>query len=823
MDLRLTVRVVKERIRTHSRKIRTAALIALSALAAIWALPLAVGSDWIVHQLQGQYPSAKLTQVSWRTLPVPGAAVRRIEFGDRDLAIDGDMRLHLALGPLLAGRAEPKALDFTNVTVTQKTFVSPTLSGKLSWAKTTRTLALSMTCPQNEWATAQVSLDAVDVSIGGPGLCGLAPDTPHPMGAISLHGTPQFAPGEADLSKIVLTLGTARFEGSAQLAYNGLPRLDVTLTTPRIDLDSGNAAGQDAPSGRIGRAAPAADNPFSPMGTAHAAVPAQPAAPAFRLPLGVFATLSVSADEVAHHHLSFHGVNALLTLDDGELVLNRLDGTPPGGGQVSADATLAVPGGMPILDGHARIVADHPEAVMAWAGLGTGTALPPAFAEAEGTAAEGVVTLRKLTLKSGDTGITGNADLAIEDDAVTIDRARLTLIGTPWNGATLDAQGALVSDENGLTRLDKVKISSGITSITGQVGVITVLGRPTISADLGGDHWVLDALAGLQSAPPPPGAKAQASRGKKTTAHPVDDSLALPKVQRSPLAPQIALKSPALAQGADIRLNLHPQSASFAGNRFDEPMAVVALSGDTVVIDDFKARVWGGDVVGSGRLTLRGLPQVSATVSAGGIDIGQAHLSAGPLQLTKGSASGDTRCSSIGRTGADMTRHLECTGQIRINAGEITGFDLGAIDTAAKGLSSPVGILGLAKAGTHGGRTAFTALTASLRLADGTLSTNDAKLDADGGTVAMTGRYTPAQQTMDAQALLQLAGANLPPISLRLEGPVSQPRVTLDLNALMRKAIPQAQPSSPAKAESTGKSALSPQALKGLIKSLSQP
>lgn len=812
---------IRNRIHAHASAISGAALVLIGAVVLVWALPLITGSGWIVRQLQSQFPAATMHQLGWRTLPSPSIAVQRIDIPGRSLVLQGDMRLKLALGPLLAGRVEPKALEFSRVAVSQKTFVSPALSGRLTWSKATQTLDLSMACPQDEWATAQVSKQALDVTLGGPTLCGLAPASPHPLGTVTLHGTPQFAPDQVGLDGIALTLGTARFDGSAQLAYNDIPRFDLALSTPRIDLDSGQTATQ------IGRSDPDARHPneaapngdWSPITPAHAATAAAAALPAwsFRLPQGIFATVSLAAAEVAHHHLAFRSVAAQVTLDDGELVVNRLDGIPPGGGKVALDATLATPGGAPIVDGHARIAADHPEILLAWLGLGAGTALPPALAELEGTATDGMISLRKLMLKSGDMGIDGAADLTLGPNALAIDQARLTLIGTPWDRAQILAQGALVSDEHGLTRLDGLKLVSGQTSITGSVGVAPVLGRPAIAADLGGDHWLLDRLGALQSS----SASAQPSSDKgkgKAAAPSAAGSLAPPKVQRSPLAPEPPKAAPSGLHAPDIRLTLHPQSASFAGTLIEQPKAEIAIAGDSVSIDHFSARLWGGDVVGSGRMTMRGLPQVSATLSAGGVDIGQAQLSAGPLRLTKGSASGDARCASIGRNSADMIRHLECTGQIRVNAGEIAGIDLAAIDRAAKQISQPIGILGLAQAGTHGGRTTFTALTATLKAADGTLSTDDARLDADGGTVLLKGSYATIPQTVDARAELRLAGTTtLPAVGLRLTGPVAQPRVALDMNDLLRAGAINAL------GKSSSLPASAPQLLKGLIKSLSQP
>lgn len=820
VDIRLTLRTAKNRLvdsPVSARPLGIAALTLLSCLAILWVLPIVVGTRWIQTQWRGQYPAIVTEGLSWRLLPRPSVTIRRVEVPNQSIIVQGDMHLMLALAPLLKARLEPTSFKFSNLIVTKKTFTSPGLNGRLTWSQATQTLGIALSCPKSEWARGEISHQTLDVDIGGPTLCGLSPALSHPLGTVALHAQPTLSSGLLALDALTLSLGTSRFNGSAQLAFNDMPRLDVTLSAPRIDLDSG----QPSPSSDPMPLLPVKTGwnlktgwDWTPIASAHAALAQPPASSlspphwAFALPQGIFATVSIKADEIVHHHLSFHAVDAQITLDDGELVLNRLEAIPPGGGTLSIDATLAAPGAAPILDGSVRMTADHPEALLTWAGLGAGTALPALQVSAEGTATDGLITLSKIAVKSADLGFTGSADLETTAHSLLIDQAQLVLSGTPWDQAPLTVHGVLAPDDQGLARLSDLKLTSGQTRITGSVGVAPVLGRSTLTADLGGDHWVLDTVATLQSTPPVP---KPSPKGKGKSASPAP--FAPPKIQLSPLAPAPNAATPTSLNIPDIRLNLHPQSASFQGQWIEQPAVEIAVSPDMVSVDHFSARLWGGDVVGSGRITLRGLPQISATFSAGGVEIGQAQLTAGPLRLSKGTASGNGRCSSIGRNSADMKRHLECAGQFRINAGEISGIDLGAINRAARQVSHPVGILGLAQAGAHGGRTPFTALTATIKLMDGTLSTNDARLDADGGMVTLRGSYDQPAQTMDAKADLNLTDTQLPTVGLHLSGPIAQPHVALDMNDLLRASAAQA----------LRQKVKGPELLKGLIKSLSQP
>ena len=97
--------------------------------------------------------------------------------------------------------------------------------------------------------------------------------------------------------------------------------------------------------------------------------------------------------------------------------------------------------------------------------------------------------------------------------------------------------------------------------------------------------------------------------------------------------------------------------------------------------------------------------------------------------------------------------------------------------------------------GGAGGRTAFSTLKGTFRLADGIARSDDLHLAAEGGDGTATVSVDLPKWTMATKVDFRLAAAaNAPPLVMHIDGAIDQPRIVLDVNALekfLSQTVPQ--------------------------------
>jgi hypothetical protein len=149
----------------------------------------------------------------------------------------------------------------------------------------------------------------------------------------------------------------------------------------------------------------------------------------------------------------------------------------------------------------------------------------------------------------------------------------------------------------------------------------------------------------------------------------------------------------------------------------------------------------------------------------------------------------DARFAAAGRSSAEMASRLSGEGKLAVKNGVLAGFDLPAVNQQMSNLKNIGSLLSLVQAGLSGGTTKFSSLAATFHAENGVITTRDAKLDAEGGTATGVATIDLPRWTIQSKADIRLASGTAPPLGMRFEGPLDNPRKIVDVNELQRYMV----------------------------------
>jgi uncharacterized protein involved in outer membrane biogenesis len=640
---------------------------------------------------------------------------------------------------------------------------------------------------------------------------------------------------EASLADLAVSLGPARATGSAAAAFDGTPRLDVALTVPSLDLDAWPVPAPPKP------AASGAGSP--------ARAPAlRTAGGTFRLPTGVSADARLAVDALSWRGQVIRQARLDATLDQGEVTITRAQAALPGGTTLAGEGTLAVQAGQPLFEGSLRAASADLRAVLAWLGVEpegiAADRLHRFAASATVGAAPGTVTLDDIDLTVDAVRARGHA--ALHDDgsrpsyqlALTVDSLdldgylpagrspapkaapapsapsapapaqaaaggldarfdlsfrHLTVRGSEISGlrlaGTYDGHQADLRAESGALRLagtlsgnrEAVTVANldarfGAARVTGSAEV-ALAGKPAVTARLAANAIDLGALMRRRTGMP-----ARGGRLPPVVAQPVVPAALGPGAPwpHEPL-------NLAMLNAFNASIDFTAEALSWESWRLDAARGHLAITDGTAHLDKLTGRLLDGDAVLDLSVTHGG--QAGGSVTVANVDVGRLKPGGGQIRLTQGRLDGQAGFATSGRSPADMAARLGGDGRILVKDGVVAGFDLPAVNRQLGNLSNLGNLLGVAQAGMSGGATRFSALTATFHGENGVVSTRDARLDADGGTGTATGAIDLARWTIASRVELRVAGGSAPPLALRFDGPLDNPRKVVDVNELQRYLV----------------------------------
>jgi uncharacterized protein YhdP len=125
-------------------------------------------------------------------------------------------------------------------------------------------------------------------------------------------------------------------------------------------------------------------------------------------------------------------------------------------------------------------------------------------------------------------------------------------------------------------------------------------------------------------------------------------------------------------------------------------------------------------------------------------------------------------------------------GIVRLAAreGAVTGFDLPAVSERIARMNRPTDLIEVARAGS-GGRTPFQMFGGQFRLDRGIARTDDLRLVASKGEAHVRGSINLPRWTLDLVNELRVTEpSGVPPLAIKLDGPIQSPRQVFDINRL---------------------------------------
>ena len=162
---------------------------------------------------------------------------------------------------------------------------------------------------------------------------------------------------------LTLEIPGASLTGFADVNMEGDPQLDLKLTTPRLDLAPWLAAATTAK-----RRAVAGSN----AGDAASSPPSGATRAAFALPPWVGASVDLDAESVAVPGTLLRGARLNVQLANGELTVNQIGVTLPGGTQVNLFGFVDAVDGMPSFDGSFESGTDDLRGLLRWLAIDVG-------------------------------------------------------------------------------------------------------------------------------------------------------------------------------------------------------------------------------------------------------------------------------------------------------------------------------------------------------------------------------------------------------------------------------------------------------------------
>jgi uncharacterized protein involved in outer membrane biogenesis len=551
--------------------------------------------------------------------------------------------------------------------------------------------------------------------------------------------------GRLDLAAIDAVIDTTRLNGAATVLLQQRPGIGLRLTADRFNLDAYLPLPATASDGNPPAAPTSAGMPT-----------ARPAAAVDGL-----AAFDANVDARVHS-LTWHGqplgeVHLAGTLENDEATIRELSIGDVGGASANLSGVVAglaaAPTGQLAFDMHGpelervlRLVAPQ---------LASGRSYG-AFSLGGGMQVESdTVTLdTDLQLLGGHAHVVGDIarpsgklDLGFDLDHPSFGRllrgfAPAFLAGGDPGPVKLAGR---VSGEEQHFAIERIALAIGPGTLEGKLGVDLSGARPRIGAEIAVGDWAIDRL--------------------------------LPPRQ--------------LLSLWDVDLALTGRSLIYGRWHIDKPVLAASVKDGALSLQRLSGSLFGGTVEASGEFDAAAAPALRGKLVLRDADLKQALHDAAGLGLVDGHVDIDATVAGSGGSAAEIVASLAGGATLHGHDGSVSGVALKAMNDQLA--QHPTNLIALLRGGV-GGRTAFSTLDGTFRLADGVARSDDLHLGADGGDGTAAVSIDLAKWTIATKIDFRLAAAaNAPPLVMHVDGALDQPRIVLDINPL-EKFLSQAAP-----------------------------
>ncbi|MBY0431613.1 MAG: AsmA family protein, partial [Rhodospirillales bacterium] len=235
--------------------------------------------------------------------------------------------------------------------------------------------------------------------------------------------------------------------------------------------------------------------------------------------------------------------------------------------------------------------------------------------------------------------------------------------------------------------------------------------------------------------------------------------------------------------GFDAEVKLTAPALTYEQYRLDNAALTLLVADGAMALQPLTGTLFGGGLNLRGGLGADG--QASLLLDVAGAQMRQALLKAAAMDIAGGTLATNMRLNSVGHTVHDLIARLDGQAKLEVHDGAVNGFDLQAVNQRLNNIDNPASLLSLVQAGLTGGQTRFSALTGTFKVDKGVVITRDLALQAEGGTAQAVATVNLPAYTIDSRTEFRLAEhPAAPPLVLRLQGSLENPRKVFDINAL---------------------------------------
>ena len=611
------------------------------------------------------------------------------------------------------------------------------------------------------------------------------------------------------LSDGLLKLDDSRFDLAADLRYGPRPALGLTLAVDKLNLDAYRLDSRPADPAKPTEPATTAtkSESLADAGPKHA--PWLDSLDAnIKATAGELRVRSMTAREVA---LNAEWLNGVLTLHQGKVA--DLDG-----------ARVSVTGGITGLRGKAMgfqhlqwtLHADKPAKLFERLPVDNEHFAPATLTgSADGSMTDGLTLESRNEVAGGQFDISGKIEhptdkplLHLTAQASHASLPQVTRLFWPnyHPAPNLGNFAASTRIEGGLDtlRFEDLRLKLGPAAAAGQASLTQTGERPRLDLTLSAGEIPVDPfLPTERRSEQQPSLREQIRRGllipskgtptaftktafSKDSEPPPPKAASRPKVQESGLAEHYSSDALPLMRLTkyDAAVKLEARALVWGQTRLETPVLTASLNDGLARLDSLKAGLWNGKLDASASLKFDGSLELKAKLEQA--QMHDALLSTAGLGMAEGVMDGETTLSSKGQSPSEWMAKLAGDAKASVKDGTVKGFDLKAVDDKAKALDgNPMGLLSLLQAGLSGGSTHFSALSATAKIKNGIISSDDLTLTAEGGSAKGEAQVSLPGHAIDAHAAFSLDGLpDMPPLVMRLTGPLDNPRRFLDINGM---------------------------------------
>lgn len=246
----------------------------------------------------------------------------------------------------------------------------------------------------------------------------------------------------------------------------------------------------------------------------------------------------------------------------------------------------------------------------------------------------------------------------------------------------------------------------------------------------------------------------------------------------------------------DLSLRLAAPALVWRNHRLNEARLALQVKEGELVVDSLSGSIYGGRLEAQGRAApAGGVPGFAVTGTVAGADLRALLAEQAGINEISGRVDAAVQGTTSGRSQAELIGGLDGRIEVKGSDGQVTGFDLPAMSNGLKRLNRPTDLFEVVRLGLGGGRTPFSRLDGTFRVARGIARTDDLKLVAAAGQARTVGTINLPAWTLDLTNELRLSEhADLPPLVFKLNGGIDAPRRVFDIAALQTQLVRRGRP-----------------------------